>query len=89
MKIAVLGTGMVGRAHAARLLELGHDVRVGTQDVDATMANTTAGYTGETYAQWHEAHPGVELCTFADAVAGDGPVLSPWPRKSTASVATP
>lgn len=76
MKIAVLGTGMVGRAHAARLLELGHDVRIGTQDVGATMANTTAGYTGETYAQWHAAHPGAELCTFADAVAGDGLVLS-------------
>jgi predicted dinucleotide-binding enzyme len=29
MKIAVLGTGMVGRALAARLAELGHDVVAG------------------------------------------------------------
>lgn len=76
MKIAVLGTGMVGRAHAARLGELGHEVRVGTKDVGATLASTTAGYTGETYAQWQEAHPGVELRTFADAAADAALVIS-------------
>ena len=32
MNIAVLGTGMVGRAIAGRLDELGHDVVVGTRD---------------------------------------------------------
>ncbi|WP_233189030.1 NAD(P)-binding domain-containing protein [Subtercola sp. Z020] len=36
MKIAVLGTGMVGRALAGRLAELGHDVAVGTRDVADT-----------------------------------------------------
>jgi predicted dinucleotide-binding enzyme len=76
MKIAVLGTGMVGRAHAARLLELGHEVRVGTQDVDATLANTAAGFTGETYTQWQDAHPGAQLCTFADALTDADLVLS-------------
>jgi predicted dinucleotide-binding enzyme len=30
MKIAVLGTGMVGKAQADKLVELGHDVMVGT-----------------------------------------------------------
>jgi predicted dinucleotide-binding enzyme len=76
MKIAVLGTGMVGRAHAARLLELGHEVRVGTQDVDATRASTATGFTGETYAQWEAAHPGARLCTLADAPADADLVLS-------------
>ncbi|MFF4515584.1 NAD(P)-binding domain-containing protein [Streptomyces mirabilis] len=33
MKIAVLGTGMAGRAIADRLSTLGHDVVIGTRDV--------------------------------------------------------
>ena len=32
MKIAVLGTGSVGRALAARLDEVGHQIAVGTRD---------------------------------------------------------
>ena len=37
MKIAVLGTGMVGRTIAARLFGLGHEVVVGTRDPQATL----------------------------------------------------
>lgn len=76
MKVAVLGTGMVGRAHAARLLELGHEVRVGTKDVDATLASTKEGFTGETYARWQGAHPDAGLRTFADAVSDVDLVIS-------------
>lgn len=43
MRIAVLGTGMVGQALAGRLDELGHDVAVGTRDPVVTMARTDAG----------------------------------------------
>ncbi len=68
MKIAVLGTGMVGRAVAARLDELGHDVTVGTRDPGATLARTDD--TGAApYAAWSEKHAGVRLATFADAAA--------------------
>ena len=42
MRIAVIGTGMVGQALAGRLDELGHDVTVGTRDVDASLARTEA-----------------------------------------------
>lgn len=38
MKISILGTGMVGRAHAAKLAELGHEIVIGTQDVQKTLA---------------------------------------------------
>jgi predicted dinucleotide-binding enzyme len=38
MRIAVLGTGAVGRALAGRFAELGHDVVVGTRDVAQTLA---------------------------------------------------
>jgi len=61
--IAVLGTGPVGRAMAARLAGLGHAVTVGTRDPDGTVAR-------EEYAAWSVEHPDVGLATFADAAAG-------------------
>lgn len=42
MRIAVLGTGAVGRALASRLSSLGHDVVVGTRDVATTLARGDA-----------------------------------------------
>lgn len=60
MRIAVLGTGAVGRALGGRLSELGHDVTVGTRDPGATAAK-------EEYAAWAADHPDVGLATFADA----------------------
>lgn len=38
MRYAVLGTGMVGRTVAARMLSLGHEVVIGTRDPEATRA---------------------------------------------------
>ena len=58
MHIAVLGTGSVGRTLAVRLVELGHDVRLGTRDTSATRSRD----------DWSEP-AGVELTTFADATA--------------------
>ena len=71
MKIAVLGTGMVGQALAGRLDELGHEVAVGTRDVTGTMARTAPDAMGNPpYPAWAGAHPRVRLATFADAAAG-------------------
>jgi predicted dinucleotide-binding enzyme len=71
MKIAILGTGMVGQALAGRLSELGHDVAVGTRDVAATMAKTAPDSMGnQPYAQWAANHPEVRLASFAGAAAG-------------------
>ena len=36
MKIAILGTGMVGRTIAVKLSQLGHKVTIGTRDTKAT-----------------------------------------------------
>ena len=63
LKIAVLGTGPVGRAVAGRLAEVGHEVTIGTRD-----AADTAGR--EDYAAWAADHPAVGLSTFAEAAAG-------------------
>lgn len=70
MKIAVLGTGMVGQALAGRLAELGHEVTVGTRDVAATMARSEpVGLGGPPYAVWAQDYPQVVLDTFAAAAA--------------------
>ena len=70
MDIAVLGTGMVGRAIAARLDELGHHVVVGTRDPQATLARTEPdGMGNPPYAEWQRAHPDVRLVSFPEAGA--------------------
>ena len=70
MKIAVLGTGMVGRTLAARLAGLGHDVVIGTRNPDATLARTEPDGMGTPpYAQWQGEHPDVRLLPFREAGA--------------------
>jgi predicted dinucleotide-binding enzyme len=70
MKIAVLGTGMVGRALAAKLADLGHDVVIGTRDVDATLARTEPDAMGNPpYAEWQKDNAQVRLVALADAGA--------------------
>jgi 8-hydroxy-5-deazaflavin:NADPH oxidoreductase len=58
MRIAVLGTGTVGRVLSARLAELGHTLTLGTRDPEATRARPEVVEV-----------PGVALATFAEAVA--------------------
>jgi predicted dinucleotide-binding enzyme len=70
MRFAVLGTGMVGRAIAAKLASLGHEVVVGTRDPQATLARTEPDFMGTPpYATWHADNPAVALRTFAEAAA--------------------
>lgn len=77
MKIAVLGTGMVGRIRAARLAGLGHGVAIGTRDPDATLARTEPDGMGTPpYAQWGAEHPEVRLLAFPDAGAHAEVVLN-------------
>jgi 8-hydroxy-5-deazaflavin:NADPH oxidoreductase len=76
MRIGVLGTGVVGRTIAAKLLELGHGVRVGTRDPAATLARAEPDRMGTPpFKVWKEQHPAVELGTIAEAAA-HGEVLA-------------
>ena len=68
MQLAVLGTGSAGRAIAARLAELGHEVSIGTRDPDATRARAD-------YAEWAGDHPQVRLATYAVAAGAAEVVL--------------
>lgn len=65
MRIAVLGTGVVGTTLAARLAELGHQVTLGTRDPAATSQRE----------RWRQP-AGVGLSTFAEAAAGAEVVLN-------------
>ena len=59
MRVGVLGTGMVGRAIATKLVELGHEVTMGSRSAD-----------GEALAEWVSgAGEGARGGTFADAAA--------------------
>jgi 8-hydroxy-5-deazaflavin:NADPH oxidoreductase len=62
MRIAVLGTGIVGRTLAAALAGRGHDLVVGTRDVDATATRPDV-------AEWQAAHPGVRLVPLGETAA--------------------
>lgn len=59
MRIAVLGTGAVGTTLGARLVETGHEVRLGSRTADNEKAAAWVAATGERASQG----------TFADAAA--------------------
>ena len=70
MKITVLGTGMVGRAHAAKLAELGHEVVIGTSDVVKTIGRTEPDAMGNPpYKEWQQQHKQITLLKFGEAAA--------------------
>jgi predicted dinucleotide-binding enzyme len=70
MRIAILGTGIVGRTLADKLAALGHDVVIGTRDVGETMARAEPdGMGNPPYAVWAGANPAVRLVPYAEAGA--------------------
>ncbi len=69
MKVAVIGTGMVGQAVAGRLAELGHDVTVGTRDVAVSLARTDPT-DGAAFGDWAAAHPDVRVAALEQAASG-------------------
>jgi hypothetical protein len=66
MRIAVIGTGVVGRTLAGRCAELGHETVVGTRDVSATLSRTD-GDGSATVADWLAANPAVRLLDLPSA----------------------
>ncbi|MFN2525776.1 MAG: NADPH-dependent F420 reductase [Actinomycetota bacterium] len=70
MRVGVLGSGTVGRAIAGKLASLGHEVLIGTRDVQALMGRTEPDERGrEPFAHWQKANPGVKPATFSDTAA--------------------
>lgn len=70
MKIGVLGTGVVGQTIAHKLAELGHEVKIGTRDMQATMAKADPdGFGRPPFREWQRQNPGIELATLKGAAA--------------------
>ncbi|MGZ9159223.1 MAG: NADPH-dependent F420 reductase, partial [Nitrospira sp.] len=70
MRIGVLGTATVGRTLAAKLVDTGHEVVIGTRDVEKTLGNNETDAMGNPpFRDWHTQHAGVKLGTFAEAAA--------------------
>lgn len=76
MRIAVLGTGVVGRTLAAGLATIGHEVSLGTRDPGASAARTEPDRYGVALSVWIAGHPDIRLATFADAAAGSDVIVN-------------
>ena len=67
MKAGILGTGMVGRIIAQKLSELGHDVVIGTRNVESTLSKTEPdGYGNPPFKVWIADKKQIKLQTFAE-----------------------
>ena len=66
MRIAVLGTGMVGRAMALGLSHLGLDVVIGTRDPAVSLAGTGV----DDFGTWSAMHGEIDVAAYADAARG-------------------
>ena len=70
MKIAIIGTGAVGTTIASKLVELHHDVMIGTRNVEDKLASTKKdSYGNPPFNEWIKTNKKVKLGTFADAAA--------------------
>jgi predicted dinucleotide-binding enzyme len=77
MRIAVLGTGTVGRTLASSLSGLGHSVVIGTRDPQATLGRTGPDAMGTPpFSEWHTANQQISVETFAEAAAGSELVVN-------------
>lgn len=70
MKIAVIGTGVVGQSIAQKLNSLGHQVMIGTRNVKDLMARSEKDSMGRPpFKDWHVTQAGIALGTNAEAAA--------------------
>lgn len=77
MKFGVLGTGVVGRTLSEKLAALGHDVTMGTRDVEAALARTEPDrFGGPPLGEWLAAQEAVQLGTFEQAAAAGDVIIN-------------
>lgn len=68
MKTAVLGTGIVGQVIANRLAGLGHEVIIGTRDVNMTLARTGKdNYGNPPFGEWLKQNMNIKVGTYREA----------------------
>jgi len=68
MKIAVIGTGTVGRTFAEKFINLNHEVMIGTRNVAEKLVSTEKDFYGSApFGEWHAQNQEIQLGTFAEA----------------------
>jgi len=86
MRVAVLGTGGVGRTIASALAGLGHDVTIGTRDPEALAARAEPdGMGNPPFSVWRADHEGIAVRAFTEV--GDGAELVVNATLGTGSIA--
>jgi hypothetical protein len=76
MKIGIIGTGVVGKAFAMKLVEVGHDVMIGTRNVSQTLSRPDKDVAGKPFGEWHKQNPKVKLGTFEQAAKHGEVIMS-------------
>jgi predicted dinucleotide-binding enzyme len=77
MRIAILGTGSVGRTLASRLVELQYEVILGTRNVQEKLASTEKDHYGNpSFSEWIAANKKVRLGIFSEAAAFGDTVIN-------------
>ena len=67
-RVAIMGTGGVGQAYAAKFISLGHEVMLGTRNVSEKLSNNSKdGYGNPPFSEWYLANRNVKLGTFEEA----------------------
>ena len=70
MKIGVLGTGMVGQTIAEKLVQLGHEVMMGTRDKKTALAKTGKDNFGRpAFGDWKKNNSKVQLGNYSEAAS--------------------
>jgi len=70
MKISVIGTGTVGRTITSKLIDLDHEVMLGTRNVREKLASMVKdGYGNPPFSEWYKSNPKVKLGSFAESAA--------------------
>lgn len=68
MKIGIIGTGSVGQTLAVKLTSLGHEVMIGTRNVEEKLENQTRDHFGNApFGEWYKQNEQINLGTFAEA----------------------
>ncbi len=68
MNISIIGTGTVGQTFASKLIELGHQVMMGTRNVSEKLASIARdSYGNPPFSEWYALNKNVKLGTFSEA----------------------
>ncbi len=66
MKIGILGTGIVGKSHAEKLVSLGHEVMMGTRDEKQAGDPEKKDLMGTVFSEWKQKHPKIKVASFPE-----------------------